>query len=126
MTKKGYTHIQVPLRLYQTLKQLSKDYNLSMAKLIELLLENSSLKTSLKTQAMEEQNCSLNKQDLNELKLNNQDSNLFSKNGVEIKGKIIRNRKVSYICGSTRARSKGQGSEPCGIGLRGFKSHLPH
>jgi hypothetical protein len=28
--------------------------------------------------------------------------------------------------GGARARPKGQGSRPCGVGLRGFKSHPPH
>lgn len=82
MTKKGYTHVQVPLRLYQTLKQLKQAYNLSMAKLIELLLETSSLKIGLKTQAIEEQKHGLNEQDLNYLNQNNQNLILFSKNEV--------------------------------------------
>ena len=29
-------------------------------------------------------------------------------------------------CGGARARSKGSGSGPDGVGLRGFKSHPPH
>ena len=30
------------------------------------------------------------------------------------------------MCGGARARTKGSGLGPDGVGLRGFKSHPPH
>ena len=46
MTKKGYTHIIIPINLHKKLKQLASQEGLSMAKLIEKLLSINTLSVS--------------------------------------------------------------------------------